>query len=292
MIGVGIALVAVFLVIGTCIIALNAHGQRQRDQELVARWDGLCAQRDSTPGAVMIEVIDVYQRAQRGTKAIVVVAGSGRPQDAWFWGTRPAPHSTWLVMPETGWGPHNQNPVLYLNPEQLLGMAPPGTMKAVERRKRIENVSERHTSAARPGGIPTQSGPAPSVSSRFPRLHPPTGDPISLDDVEAPLWRDVARVILRHRPTVIWTADDMEDLEITGDIRRFPSALSMIEAMAKTIGTREFYHVKRDGMAMVLLLLRETTFDALADHPDFRYMVKHKRDSNLRIVVARNPSRV
>lgn len=295
MIGPGVALAVVFLVIGASIVALNLYGQRRRDWELLARWDGLCAQRDSTPGAVIMEVVEVYQRAMRGTKAVVVIGDSGQRQDAWFEGTamRPVPHTIWLVkLPVTGWGPHNQNPVLHLNPAQLLGMTPPGTREAVERRRRTENRSPRRTSAAGLPGISTQSRTTPSVGRRFPRLHPPTSDPISLDDVEAPVWRDVERVISRNRPEFIWTSDDMEDLKITGDIRRFPSGLSMIETLADSLGTREHYHVKRDGIAMVLLLLRETTFDALADHPDFRYMVKHKLDSNLRIVVARNPSEV
>jgi hypothetical protein len=113
-------------------------------------------------------------------------------------------------------------------------MTPPGTREAVERRRRTENRSDRRTSAAGLPGISTQSRPTPSVGRLFPRLHPPTSDPISLDDVEAPVWRDVERVISRNRPEFIWTSDDMEDL---------------------------------DGIAMEL-------------------------DSNLRIIVARNPSEV
>lgn len=140
MTGLGVALTAMLLVIGVGIVALNRYGHRQRDRELLARWDGLCAQQNSTPGAAIIEVVDVYQRATRGTKARVVVADSSQRQDAWFEGTRPAPHSIWLVnLPATGWGPHNQNPVLYLHREHLLGMAPPGTREALERRSRTEN---------------------------------------------------------------------------------------------------------------------------------------------------------
>jgi hypothetical protein len=140
MTGLGVALTAVLLVIGVGIVALNLYGRRQRDRELLARWDGLCAQRDSTPGAAIIEVVDVYQRATRGTKAVIVVADSSQRQDAWFEGRRPALHSLWLVtLPAPGWGPHNQNPVLYLYPEHLLGMAPPGTREALQRRRRTEN---------------------------------------------------------------------------------------------------------------------------------------------------------
>jgi hypothetical protein len=144
--GLGVVLAAVLLAIVVGIVALNLYGQRQRDQELLTRWDGLCAQQNATPGTAIIEVIRVYQRATRGTKAHVVVAGSNQWQDAWFEGTamRPAPHSIWLVkLPAPGWGPHNQNPVLYLYPEHLLGMAPPGTMEALERRSRTENRRRR-----------------------------------------------------------------------------------------------------------------------------------------------------
>jgi hypothetical protein len=57
--GLGVVLAAVLLVIGVGVVALNLYGQRQRDQELLARWDGLCAQQNSTPGAAIIEVIYV-----------------------------------------------------------------------------------------------------------------------------------------------------------------------------------------------------------------------------------------
>jgi hypothetical protein len=49
--GLGVALAAVLLVIGVGIVGLNLYGQRQRDRELLARWDGLCAQQNPTPGA-------------------------------------------------------------------------------------------------------------------------------------------------------------------------------------------------------------------------------------------------
>lgn len=152
----GVALAAVILAIYAGIIALNLHGQRQRDRELLhgqqrrdrellARWDRLCTQRDSTPGAVMIEVIDVYQRATEGTKAIIVVADSEQRQDTWFedrW--RPAPHSILLVkLPAMGWGPHHHRQCYYLNRKQhLLGTAQPGTMEAVERRRRTETAAD------------------------------------------------------------------------------------------------------------------------------------------------------
>ena len=131
-------LVAMFvlLAVGASVIALAQWRQRSRDTVLLNHWDALCACRDTTPSSVVIEVVQVYQRAQRGTKAVVVVDGIGQRHDAWFHGiaVRPAPSSLWLVLPHTGWGPHNQNPVLYLNPDQLLATAPPGTREAVQRR--------------------------------------------------------------------------------------------------------------------------------------------------------------
>ena len=82
----------------------------------------------------MCQVQQVYQRANRGTKAVIVWAESGWRQDAWFWYFWPAPGSTLLVFGAVGFGPHNQNPdVFFVDQGGVLAAAPPGAQAAWNR---------------------------------------------------------------------------------------------------------------------------------------------------------------
>ena len=82
----------------------------------------------------MCHVQQVYQRANRGTKAVIVWAETGWRQDAWFWYFWPAPGSTLLVLGAVGFGPHNQNPdVFFVNQGGVLAAALPGAQAAWNR---------------------------------------------------------------------------------------------------------------------------------------------------------------
>jgi len=86
------------------------------------------------PGAHICYVSHVYQRANRGTKAVIVWAETGWRQDAWFWYFWPAPGSTLLVFGTVGFGPHNQNPaVFYVDADGVLAAAVPGANAAWRR---------------------------------------------------------------------------------------------------------------------------------------------------------------
>jgi len=109
----------------------------QRDQDLYHHWHAMHEMCRTTPGAAVVQVSNAYQRAQRGTKAIVVWTATGYQQDAWFAGSHPMPGSFLLVRGRIGWGPHNGNPeVLYVEPHEVLYRLPPDTGRAYERHHR------------------------------------------------------------------------------------------------------------------------------------------------------------
>lgn len=114
--------------------------RRERDRELSQQWDALQELWERTPGAELVEVIEVYQRARRGTKAIVRCLDTGREQDAWFQAKLPAPGDLMVVRASVGWGPHNRNPdVLYVEPSNILEYLPPETLQAVVRHERWQS---------------------------------------------------------------------------------------------------------------------------------------------------------
>lgn len=62
----------------------------------------------------------VYQRARRGSKAVIVWQATGVRHDTWFWGWHPPPGAFLLLEGSRGYGPHNRNPnVLYVQPDQV-----------------------------------------------------------------------------------------------------------------------------------------------------------------------------
>ncbi|MEC3982587.1 hypothetical protein [Amycolatopsis sp. H20-H5] len=90
-----------------------------------------------TPNSAIAQVRTVYQRARRGTKAVIVWQETRYAQDSWFKGVFPAAGSTVLLRGSTGWGPHNRNPhVFYINPGDLLFLLRPGTSAARRRHEK------------------------------------------------------------------------------------------------------------------------------------------------------------
>ena len=86
-------------------------------------------------GAFLVQVVSVYQRARRGSKAMVVWCDTGIRQDTWFWYWTAPVGAYVLVRGASGFGPHNQNPnVLYVQQQDVLAWvsgAAPAAWRAV-----------------------------------------------------------------------------------------------------------------------------------------------------------------
>jgi hypothetical protein len=126
--------VAVVILAGWAARSVLARRRRDRDTALAQQWAVLEQQRAMTPGAGLIEIANVYQSADRGTKAVIVWLDTGRQQDAWFADSWPTPGIVALVRGSTGWGPHNNNPAVFsVQPGQIVTTLPPGAREAVAR---------------------------------------------------------------------------------------------------------------------------------------------------------------
>ena len=114
---IGVALIAVAVA-----IVAGPLRQRRRLRRLEAARQEAAAWR--ARGYHLVQVVDTYQPARRGTKAIVMWDETGGRQDTWFWSMRPSQGSYLLVRGSVGWGPHNRNPnVLYLHPQDVIRVA-------------------------------------------------------------------------------------------------------------------------------------------------------------------------
>ena len=67
-------------------------------------------------GNSALEVVRVYQQAQRGTKTWVTDLATGQSWDAWFKGFRPAAGSVVLGWASQGYGDHHDRQILYVGP--------------------------------------------------------------------------------------------------------------------------------------------------------------------------------
>ncbi|GAA1146231.1 hypothetical protein GCM10009664_12920 [Kitasatospora gansuensis] len=108
-------------------IAVPRRRRRRERAALAAQWDWMLRQQEArwAAGARLLQAVNVYQRARRGSKAQVHWCGSGLVQDAWFEGWHVPPGAFVLVTGEVGWGPHNQiKDVLYVRPHQVHGWVP------------------------------------------------------------------------------------------------------------------------------------------------------------------------
>ncbi|WNV91132.1 hypothetical protein [Umezawaea sp. Da 62-37] len=133
-----------FVVVAVIVLLSSKRSSSpQRDQELHYRWYEIHEMCRRTPGTAIVRVAHVYQRAQRGTKAVVVLVATGYQQDAWFAHSNPVPGSYLLVRGRTGWGPHNSNPeVLYVELGEVLYTLPPDTVQACERHRQLVIASQ------------------------------------------------------------------------------------------------------------------------------------------------------
>ncbi|WP_369354800.1 hypothetical protein [Streptomyces sp. cg2] len=117
----------------TIIVASRLHSRRRRNAVLAAQWHSL-QQRRSTGDGHLLQVTQVYQRARRGSKAVVTWCDTGLRQDAWFWNWHVPPGAYLLVNAGSGYGPHSHNPnVLYVHPTQVQTWVPAQAARAAER---------------------------------------------------------------------------------------------------------------------------------------------------------------
>jgi hypothetical protein len=87
-------------------------------------WERLAAMRGRVaqmPAVQLLYVTGVYQRARRGSKALVRTE-DGSTWDAWFWHYHAQPGSAVAVAVQPGWGPHNAGDVLYVGSERAAGV--------------------------------------------------------------------------------------------------------------------------------------------------------------------------
>ncbi|MGW4647201.1 hypothetical protein [Kitasatospora sp. NPDC004289] len=123
--------------LGFAVVA--SRGRRRREREaLASQWEWLLRQQEThrSTGVRMLQVVSVYQRARRGSKAHVRWCESGKIQDAWFKGWHVPPGAFVLVTGGVGWGPHNRiEGVLYVEPGQTYGWAPATAPAAWQRQQ-------------------------------------------------------------------------------------------------------------------------------------------------------------
>jgi len=120
-----LGMVAGFVTILIVAARFQRRQQERRDELSYRRWQQMNIMRERSPGAELVVVDQVYQRARRGCKAVIVWQRSGIAQDSWFEGMHLLPGDLLLVRGSSGWGPHNNNPnVFYVGRGQVLSVLP------------------------------------------------------------------------------------------------------------------------------------------------------------------------
>jgi hypothetical protein len=131
---------------------------------------------------------------------------------------------------------------------------------------------------------PSPALPPQRRRPQFQLLHPLATGPVGLDDVPNSKPNLVRDHLRRIRPEFIWTCDDLSELDVTVD-RQFPTPAALVEMAFANQAMREHYHVKRDGVPSVMLLILKPTFNKIATATKFRYLAHHGADSNTTILV-------
>lgn len=101
----------------------RSRRQRIRDTELARHWEWAINE-SRGPGVHLALVLEVYQEARRGSKAIIQWQTTGQCQDTWFQHQHGLAGRYVLVTGgSSGWGPHNANPnVFYVAPDTVIGI--------------------------------------------------------------------------------------------------------------------------------------------------------------------------
>lgn len=116
-----------FLIVVGVVLWLIFRPQPERDAAAARSWAAF-HQYATGNGWSLLYVQNVYQHAQRGSKAVVSVYGAaaGVSRDAWFWWEQVQRGSVVAVSLSQGWGPHTRrDDVLYIGngvPERQSGV--------------------------------------------------------------------------------------------------------------------------------------------------------------------------
>lgn len=110
--------------------------------------------------------------------------------------------------------------------------------------------------------------------------------PVTVADVVITKPSQLYQAVDRKRCDGVWTCDDLSEIRPTVPVQvQHHTKAALLNALFDNTAEREFYHVKRDGVAEAVVVLLEPTFKELAKNIRFRYLVKHGEDSNTRIIV-------
>lgn len=111
-----VALLFVLAVVAA-VLWLIFRPQPERDAAAAQSWAAFHHYAATTNGWSLLHVHNVYQRAHRGSKALMSIYGdtTSTSRDAWFWWHHVQPGSVIAVHHNQGWGPHSQrDDVLYI----------------------------------------------------------------------------------------------------------------------------------------------------------------------------------
>jgi hypothetical protein len=144
---------ALFLAVVVLIVVGNRARRRKRDAELARLWEWAT----SSPygqGWHLVFVQRVYQRARRGSKAVIVWCSTGQEQDTWFAGWH-APVGVYVLLTGgIGYGPHTRNPkVLFVEPGEVRHVIPAGAPRAWQRNERR---IQKRAGRTRAGDLPVR----------------------------------------------------------------------------------------------------------------------------------------
>lgn len=119
----------VLAVLGAGLALLRSSGRRRgaEQENLAASWESLIRERDTAraSGVYLVQAVNVYQRARRGSKVVIRWCDTGATQDAWFWHRQIVPGAYLMVRGTAGFGPHNNNPhVFYVQPQEVHRILP------------------------------------------------------------------------------------------------------------------------------------------------------------------------
>lgn len=102
-----------FLIAVGVVVCLICRPQPARDAAAAQSWAAFHHYTTGN-GWTLLYVQNVYQHAQRGSKAMVSIYGdtTGTSRDAWFWWEQVQHGSVVAVSHSQGWGPHTNRDVL------------------------------------------------------------------------------------------------------------------------------------------------------------------------------------
>lgn len=86
--------------------AYSEHMFGRPNARAAAQWVRF-AKRAAHEGLTIVHVVDVYQLARNGTKAVITIYGDHQARDAWFWWDRVETGATLAVAFSAGYGPHS-----------------------------------------------------------------------------------------------------------------------------------------------------------------------------------------